>query len=226
LAAHGLSDRCEEINRAAAEAAVKGVAGRGLVSGSLGSCGKLLTPYGDADPDDVLEGFRIQARALMDGGVDLFTVETMTDLNEAVLAVRAAREAVGEGTVLATMTFDPTPRGWFTIMGNDIETAAKTLAGAGADVVGSNCGQGSEGMLEVARGFAQVTDLPLLIQANAGLPILKDGVVHYPETPADMATVLPGLVSAGVQVVGGCCGSTPAHITALRQALDSIKAGP
>lgn len=225
LAAHGLGDQCEQINCAAAAAAVKGVAGRGLVSGSIGPCGKLLTPYGDTDPAEVLEGFRIQARALASEGVDLLTIETMTDLNEAVLAVQAASEAMGTGGILATMTFEPTPRGWFTIMGNDVPTVVRELTAAGAEVLGSNCGQGTEGMLAVAKEFVQATDLPVLIQANAGLPVLKGVEVHYPETPADMAAVLPELNAAGVKIVGGCCGTTPAHIAALRQALDRIKGG-
>ena len=96
---------------------------------------------------------------------------------------------------------------------------------AGADAVGSNCGQGTDGMLKVAQEFSRVTELPLLIQANAGLPILKEGVVQYPESPADMAAVLPELIASGVKIVGGCCGSTPAHIGAIREALDQIKAG-
>jgi len=225
LAAHGLEGRCEEINRAAAAAAVRGVAGRGLVSGSMGPCGRLLAPYGPAEPADVLAGFRLQARALVSGGADLLTVETMTDLDEAVLAVQAAREAVGAGAVLASMTFDPTPGGWFTIMGNDIPAVVRALAAAGADVLGSNCGQGTPGMLAVARELARATDLPLLIQANAGLPVLTDGRVHYRETPGDMAAVLPDLLAAGVRIVGGCCGTTPAHIAALRRELDQIRAG-
>lgn len=219
LVAHGLADRCAEINQAAASIAVRAVAGRGLVSGSIGPCGQLLAPYGEADPSEVREGFGIQAHALVAGGVDMLTVETMIDLNEAVLAVQAAREAVGEGAVLVSMTFDSTPRGWFTIMGNDIPTVARELAAAGADVIGSNCGQGTEGMLSVAGEFAKATDLPLLIQANAGLPILTEGKVHYPETPAEMAAVLPELLAAGVKIIGGCCGTTPAHIAALREAL-------
>ncbi|MEN8006576.1 MAG: homocysteine S-methyltransferase family protein [Candidatus Krumholzibacteriota bacterium] len=223
LAAHGLADQCEEINRAAAAAAVAGAAGGGLVSGSIGPCGRLLTPYGDVDPDEVLDGFRIQAAALAAGGVDLLTVETMTDLREAVLAVTAAREAIGKGIVLASLTFEPTPRGWFTIVGNDPASAAHDLAAAGVDAVGSNCGQGTEGMLSVAREFGRVTDMPLLIQANAGLPVLQGGEVHYPETPGDMAEALPDLLKAGVRIIGGCCGTTPGHIAALRGVLDQYK---
>jgi 5-methyltetrahydrofolate--homocysteine methyltransferase len=192
-----------------------------LVSGSIGPCGQLLAPYGEADPAEVLEGFRVQARALIAGGADLLTVETMTDLAEAVLAVQAAREAAGQGVVLATMTFEPTPRGWFTIMGNDIPSVAAELAAAGADVVGSNCGQGTEGMLSVAREFAAATGLPLLIQANAGLPVLQGGAVHYPESPEDMAAVLPDLLASGARILGGCCGTTPDHIRAMRKAIVS-----
>jgi len=220
LAAHGLADRCEQINRAAASAAVRGVAGHGLVSGSIGPCGQLLAPYGEVDTAEVLDGFRIQAAALVAGGVDMLTVETMIDLNEAVLAVKAAREAIGEGAVLASLTFEPTSRGWFTIMGNDIPTVARELAAAGADAVGSNCGQGARDMLDVAGEFASATDLPLLIQANAGLPVLEKGEVRYPESPTDMAAVLPELLALGVRIVGGCCGTTPEHIAALRQVLD------
>ncbi len=223
LAVHGLADRCEEINLAAAGAAVRGAAGRGLVSGSIGPCGQLLAPLGNADPTDVLDGFRVQARALMAGGADLLTVETMTDLAEAVLAVQAAREAVGDGTVLATMTFEPTDRGCFTIMGNDVPTVARELAAAGADVVGSNCGQGSVGMLAVARELAGATDLPLMIQANAGLPVLEEGKVRYPESPDQMAGIIQDLEGCGVRITGGCCGSTPAHIAAMRAVLDRLR---
>jgi 5-methyltetrahydrofolate--homocysteine methyltransferase len=221
LAHHGLADRCAAINRAAAAAALRGAAGRALVSGSIGPCGRLLEPYGDTDPGEVLAGFVLQAKALVAGGVDLLTVETMTDLAEARLAVQAAREALGEGSVLATMTFEPTPGGWFTIMGNDVPSVAAGLATAGADVVGSNCGQGTEGMLEVAREFAAATDLPLLIQANAGLPVLRGGDVSYPESPPEMASALPDLLTAGVRILGGCCGTTPEHIKALKDSLVS-----
>ena len=220
LAAHGLAEKTREINRAAAEAAVRGAAGGALVSGSIGPCGKLLAPYGEADAQEVRAGFLLQARALLEGGVDALTIETMSDLAEGVLAVQAAREAGPGVPILATMTFEPTPRGWFTIMGNDIPAAAAALTRAGAEVLGSNCGQGIAGMLEVARAFAATTDRPLLIQANAGLPVLHEGRVHYPESPADLAAVVPELLAAGVRILGGCCGTTVEHIQALRLALD------
>ncbi len=221
LAAHGLDQQAEAINRAAAEAAVKGARGRAIVSGSIGPCGQLLQPYGEADPEQVKAGFLLQARALLAGGAEALTIETMSDVAEAVLAVQAARQAGPDVPILATMTFDPTPRGWFTIMGQDIPTVAASLQEAGADVVGANCGQGPAGLLEIAREFAAACQLPLMIQANAGLPELRDGQVVYPATPADMAAYLPALVDAGVRIVGGCCGTTTEHIAAMRRALDS-----
>ncbi len=221
LAAHGLDQQAEAINRAAAEAAVKGARGRAIVSGSIGPCGQLLQPYGEADPEQVKAGFLLQARALLAGGAEALTIETMSDVAEAVLAVQAARQAGPDVPILATMTFDPTPRGWFTIMGQDIPTVAAALQEAGADVVGANCGQGPAGLLEIAREFAAACQLPLMIQANAGLPELRDGQVVYPATPADMAAYLPALVDAGVRIVGGCCGTTTEHIAAMRRVLDS-----
>jgi 5-methyltetrahydrofolate--homocysteine methyltransferase len=221
LAAHGLEAQAEAINRAAAQAAVTGAAGRAIVSGSIGPCGQLLQPYGDADPEAVKAGFLLQARALLAGGAQALTIETMSDVAEAVLAVGAARQAGPDVPILATMTFDPTPRGWFTIMGQDIPTVAAALAEAGADVVGANCGQGPAGLLEIAREFAAACRLPLMIQANAGLPELREGKVVYPATPADMAAYLPELVDAGVKIVGGCCGTTTEHIAAMRRVLDS-----
>ena len=225
LADYGLDDRAEEINSRAVEAVRRAVGDRALVSGSCGPTGRTLKPYGDTDPEEVAETYVRQTQALVDAGVDLLCVETMIDLVEATSAVRAARAAVDDSgrsiPVLATMTFDPTPRGFFTIMGVDVPTAARELAEAGADVVGSNCGNGIEIMVEIARELRRHTALPLVIQSNAGLPQpAGDGVV-YPETPELMAEKARELVAAGVSIVGGCCGTTPEHIRAIRDALEA-----
>jgi 5-methyltetrahydrofolate--homocysteine methyltransferase len=121
------------------------------------------------------------------------------------------------------MTFDATPRGYFTIMGVTVEHAAAELVNAGADVIGSNCGHGSAPMIEIARLFRACTDRPLLIQPNAGLPETKDGELVYGETPEFMAEKARELIAAGVSIIGGCCGTTPEHIRALRQTVDSVK---
>jgi 5-methyltetrahydrofolate--homocysteine methyltransferase len=219
LAAYGLDDRTEEINRLAAEAVREVVGDRAYVSGSCGPSGATLRPYGDAGPDDVRESFRRQISALVEAGVDVLCIETMTDLNEARLAVEAARGISADVPVMATMTFDATRRGFYTIMGVDIPSAAAGLLEAGANLVGSNCGNGIENMVAIAREFRACTDAPLLIQSNAGLPQLIDGRVTYGETPEFMAEKARELVDAGVQVVGGCCGTTPEHIRAIRRAL-------
>jgi methionine synthase I (cobalamin-dependent) len=149
-------------------------------------------------------------------GVDCLIVETMVDLSEAKLAVQAAKEIAPDTPVLATMTFDVTPRGYHTIMGVSIEAAVSGLQQAGADAVGSNCGTGSESMVEIARAFRACTDLPLVFQPNAGLPEVRGGKTVYGETPEFMAAKAQELFDSGVTVVGGCCGTTPEHTRALR----------
>jgi len=219
LAAYGLDDRTEEINRLAVEAVREVVDGRAYVSGSCGPCGRTLLPYGDAEPDDVRESFRRQIKSLVEAGVDVLCVETMTDLAEAKLAIEAARDVSADIPMMATMTFDTIPRGFYTIMGVDVPSAASGLLEAGANLVGSNCGNGIENMVAIAREFRACTDAPMLIQSNAGLPQLVDGEVVYSETPEFMAGHAAELVELGVQVIGGCCGTTPEHIRALRGAL-------
>lgn len=220
LAAHGLAEQAAKINAAAVAAARQGAGDGTLVIGSIGPCGRVLEPYGDTPADDVLKSFAVQAAALAAAGVDGICVETMTDLQEALLAIRAVREAAPDLPLLATMTFESTPRGFFTVMGNDIPAAAAALTEAGADVLGSNCGNGSELMVEVARAFAAATDSPLLIQANAGLPVLRDGEMVYDETPQYMAQRAEQMLDSGVRIVGGCCGTTPEHVRALRRTVD------
>ncbi len=216
LRQHGLEDAADEINRRAVEALRRAVDDRAYVSGDIGPCGHLLEPYGDASPAEVLAGFERQARALAAAGVDLFCIETMTDLAEAVLAVRAARSASPGTPVVATMTFDQTPRGFFTVMGTSVAQAARDLVAAGADVVGSNCGNGIEVMVEIAREFRARTSAPIAIQSNAGLPERRGGELVYAEDPDFTAARAPALLGLGVSIIGGCCGTTPAHVRAIR----------
>ncbi len=219
LRAYGLEDRLEPINRAAVEAVRRAVGGRAYVAASIGPCGHVLKPYGDGDPDEIAGGYARQLEILADAGADLVIVETMTDLTEARLAVEAARRAAPDLPVMATMTFDRTRRGFFTVMGVTIAQAAEGLAAAGADIVGSNCGNGIEAMVEIARELRACSERPLAIQANAGLPESRGGAVVYPETPDVLASWVPALLAAGVRVIGGCCGTTPDHVRALRAAV-------
>jgi len=223
LGEYGLADKTEEINHAAVIIARESVGKDVYVYGSCGPCGQILQPFGTANPDDVFEGFKRQIGAMVAAGVDLIGIETMTDLNEALLAVQAARTVSSEITVMATMTFEDTPRGFFTIMGNDIPKSAAALEDAGADLIGSNCGNGLEKMIRIAAEFKAVSKLPLIIQSNAGLPVNKEGQLHYPETPDFFAAKVSELISTGVSVIGGCCGTTPETIRAMRAALTKLK---
>lgn len=225
LAQYSLEARTEDINRAAVRAVRKAVGERAYISVSCGPCGGLLKPYGDLSPEDVSAGFKRQLRAAVAEGVNLVCVETMTDLAEATLAVRAAKSISPFIPVSASMTFDSTPRGFFTVMGVDIQQAAAGLADAGADIVGSNCGNGIENMIKIATQFREHTTLPLIIQSNAGLPEMTGGALVYPETPMFMAEKCRQLLACGVSIVGGCCGTTPEHIAAIRNVVDEFNAG-
>jgi 5-methyltetrahydrofolate--homocysteine methyltransferase len=223
LAMYGLDSRTEEINRNAVEAVRSVVCSRAYVSGSCGPSGKILKAYGDTSPEAIYDSFLRQMNCLVEAGIDVLCIETMTDISEATLAIRAAKAASPSLPVMATMTFDKTPRGFFTIMGVGIGEAAAGLENAGADIIGSNCGHGIETMLEVARQFKAVSRLPLIIQSNAGLPELVDGRPEYRETPEFMAEKARQLVDMGVSIIGGCCGTTPEHIAAIRSMVDRFK---
>jgi 5-methyltetrahydrofolate--homocysteine methyltransferase len=225
LALHGLEPQTETLNRAAVEAVRRVVGNRAYVAGSCGPSGRLLEPYGDTTRDAMSASFRRQMAALIAAGVDCICIETMTDLAEAQLAIRAAKDVSAATPVLATMTFDPTPRGYFTIMGVSVAAAAAGLKAAGADVIGSNCGNGVEHMVAIAREFRRHTALPLLIQPNAGLPRMVGAAAVYDETPAFMADKARELIDAGAAIIGGCCGTTPAHVAALRALVDGARRG-
>jgi 5-methyltetrahydrofolate--homocysteine methyltransferase len=219
LSEYGLEQKTEEINSKAVSIVKKVVGGGAYVSGSCGPSGKILKPYGDTEPDFLYEGFERQMKALVKAGVDLLCIETMTDLMEATLAVKAAKAASPNIPVVATMTFDETPRGFFTIMGVNIEEAAAGLQDVGADIIGSNCGNGIENMIKIAHEFKKVSNLPIIIQSNAGRPETKDGQLIYLETPEFFAEKTQELVDAGVSIIGGCCGTTPEYIRAIKESL-------
>lgn len=147
----------------------------------------------------------------------------MTDLTEAIIALKAAKTAAPSIPVIVTMTFDPTPKGFYTIMGTDIATAAIKLEQAGADIIGSNCGNGIENMIMIAEEFKQKSRLPIIIQSNAGMPEMKGTRAIYPETPRFMAERAKRLVSLGVSIIGGCCGTTPEHIWAIKRAVEVMR---
>lgn len=221
LAQYSLEEKTEEINKAGVKIVRKAVKDRALIAASCGSCGKLLKPYGDTDPEIISEGYKRQIGALIEEGVDIIYFETMIDLAEAILAVKAAKSVAPNIPVCATITFDFTPRGFFTVMGNSIEQSARELEDAGADVVGSNCGNGIENMVKIAAGFKQHSGLPVLIQSNAGLPVVRGDILEYPESAEFMSERVEEMLRIGVNIIGGCCGTTPEHIAAFRKVIDN-----
>jgi 5-methyltetrahydrofolate--homocysteine methyltransferase len=219
LAEYNLHDQCHQINCAAILAARRGAADHTIISLSCGPSGRIPKPYGDTDPEELRQSYEKQLACTLSEPVDMITVETMTDLTEATIAVSSARQVAPDTPICATMTFDKTPRGFFTIMGVTIEQAAAELLQAGADIIGSNCGNGIENMVEIAAEFRKHTEAPLLIQANAGIPENKNGRLIYPESPEFMAERCRALPGLGVNIIGGCCGTTPEHIAAIRSIL-------
>jgi 5-methyltetrahydrofolate--homocysteine methyltransferase len=222
LSDYSLEERTEEINKNAVLAVKKVVDKQAYISASCGPSGRLLKPYGDVDPGELYNNFQRQLAAIIEAGVDIICVETMTDIGESLMAIKAARSISSSVPIMATLTFEKTKRGFYTIMGIDIERAVKDLEQMGVDIVGSNCGNGIENMILIASEFKTFTNLPILIQANAGIPELKGTVPVYPETPEFMANKARELVEIGVSIIGGCCGTTPEHIKALRKMVDSF----
>ena len=202
------------INRAGVGLSKRAAAGRALVFASIGPSGKLLLT-GDVSPGDLERAFAEQAQALAEGGADALVVETMADLDEACIAVAAAR-ATGL-PVVASMVFDAGPALDHTMMGASPEDVARTLTDAGADVVGANCGQGIAGFVDICRRLHAATSRPIWIKANAGLPEVENGRTVYRTTPEAFAHHVPALLDAGASYIGGCCGTSPEFIAALRR---------
>jgi 5-methyltetrahydrofolate--homocysteine methyltransferase len=219
---YGFENRVREFNRLAAEHARSQAPEGHFVVGSVGPTGEILEDPLKDEPvsaEEMYDTFAEQITALSDGGVDAVDIETMIDIREAKLAIKAARENTNL-TVISTMTFDKGPRGFFTMMGETPERAVKELQEAGADIVGANCGNGIDAMVELAWQMRAATDGYLLIHSNAGIPIRKGGEIVYPESPEYMAERFKILAhEVGVNIIGGCCGTGPGHIRALSKAL-------
>ncbi len=218
LKKYGYADRVRELNMLAAQNARGAASAGGLVAGSVGPTGEFLEPLGEVTEAEMLDAFVEQVTALEEGGADAIIVETMWAVEEASLAIRATKENT-DLPVIATLTFDKGPRGFFTMMGVEPARGARELSAAGADVVGANCGNGIDAMIEIARDMREAVEGYLLIHSNAGIPVIRKGQIVYPETPEFMAERFKVLADIGINIFGGCCGTTPSHIRALSQAL-------
>jgi 5-methyltetrahydrofolate--homocysteine methyltransferase len=219
LKLHNLQGQTFELNRAAAELA-RAEAGERVVAGSIGPSGELFEPMGALTYDAAVEGFAAQVAGLAAGGVDVLWIETMSDLNEVRAAVQGARRAAPNLPIVATMTFDT--RG-FTMMGVSPAEAVEALGALGLAAVGGNCGNGPAEIEAVIYAMHEARpDIPLIAKSNAGMPEIVDGQAVYSGTPDVMADYARRVRAFGATIVGACCGSTPAHIRAMHQALHSL----
>ncbi len=221
LGPHGLESQVRKINREGARLAGEAARGRGLVAGAIGPIGKPLAPLGQVRPEDAREAWREQAEGLLEGGVDLFLLETMPALDQALVALDAVRSVAGEVPVAVSLTFNEEGN---TIYGDRPEDAVRELEARGVPLIGANCSQGPQAMLETIQRMAAVArTAKLSAMPNAGAPALVEGRYVYLCTPEYMSTWARRFLEAGASVVGGCCGTTPAHIRDLVRAVRMVR---
>ena len=214
----GLADKAYSFNYQGAKIARGAVAREVLVFAAIGPSGEFLAPLGDITPEEMYEVYKGQILALAEGGVDILSLRTFTDLEELKIAIRAAKDNTGL-PVIATMTFDQGQKGFRTMMGVDVKAAIEGMVGAGAEVIGSNCGRGMEEMLPLMKEMRSYYPGYLTAQPNAGLPQLIEGKARYTQSPEEFASWVPNLLEAGVKIIGGCCGTTPAHTRKVAEAM-------
>ncbi len=232
LARHGLAEEAIRINTAAGQIARRAAGDEYYVLGNIGPTGDFLQPLGNLKPEGLKNAFAEQARALLDGGVDALLIETMTALDEIAIAIEAAK-SVGDLPVLASMAFDKAGGDFKTMMGVDVETAVSKIVSLGVDAVGFNCGTVSlEEYVELAEKFVSTiraseqtrvtghgSRVTILAEPNAGKPELVDDRAVYNVSPQDFAAAAEKIHSAGINIIGGCCGTSPAHIEAMAKRL-------
>ena len=218
LEEHGLPGKVEEYNLRLLELSRQAAGGKALVAGDLAPTGKFIEPFGEYTFEKLVDVYTEQAAALEKAGVDLFLVETTMTMPEARAAVLAIR-SVSERPVLVSFTCDENGR---TLSGTDVLAALIVMQGMGVSAFGLNCSSGPDRMLEQIRRLSPYARVPLLAKPNAGLPEMVDGRAVYHCPPEEFASYTRALAEAGVRVFGGCCGTTPAHIAALKAALDAI----
>jgi 5-methyltetrahydrofolate--homocysteine methyltransferase len=220
LSLHGNEGHVGEVNQMAAvlaRAEIDAASGSALVAGDIGPTGSLMFPMGLLEFDEAVDVFAEQARALVAGGVDVIWIETMSDLEEIHAAITGVRRVAPEIPIIATMTFDT--RG-HTMMGVPPERAVLALAEWGANAIGGNCGNGPDELIPVvAKMRAVAPDVILVGKSNAGMPELVDMKAVYRAEPSVMADYALEVRVAGATIIGGCCGSTPAHLAAMAAAL-------
>lgn len=218
----GLDERCFELNKRAAEISRKAAGEKVLVIGSVGPTGKFIS-MGEVSEDELFDAFYVQMQGLVAGGVDGICIETFYDLDEARIAVEAAHKFESID-IITTFTFDKTPDGnYFSIMGVDPKSMAEAMINLHVNIIGTNCGNGFFNMIEIVKEIREVSkEIPVLVQANAGIPELIDGKIIYSESPEFAGEVAVKIIKAGANIIGGCCGTTPEHIVEIRKSVNKL----
>ncbi len=207
----GLGEKTYEINFKAAKLALDVCPESKYVAGDIGPTGEFLQPSGIYKEEEFIEIFKEQSEALKEGGVHIFSIETMFDIREAISALVAVRK-ISNLPVFVEVTFNCIPRGFFTMIGDSVEKCMKELESNGADAVGSNCTNDSKKMLELLKEIKKHTKLPIIIQPNAGQPQIIDNKVVYEQSIQDFTENIKKMIDEGVNIVGGCCGTNPEYI--------------
>jgi 5-methyltetrahydrofolate--homocysteine methyltransferase len=212
LSQFGLSDRVVEINKAAAQISRQAAGNNKYVLGSIGPTGKIIMT-GDVTAEELYDSFKEQAMALEAGGADALIIETMSDLEEAMCAINACKENT-KCEIILTMTFEKSEeKVYHTMMGITPTQMIEELINSGVSIIGANCGNGIKDMVGIVEEIRKINkSIPVLIHANAGIPVYKDGNTLFPESPDQMAQSVRSLINSGANIIGGCCGTTPEHI--------------
>ena len=224
LRRHGFDTEVVRINKAAAELARNAAGEDNYVLGDVGPSGEFLEPIGLLKPEDLKQAFVEQAEGLLAGGVDGFIIETMTAVEEALVAVEAVK-SVSSLPIFASMSFDPAGDDFRTMMGVSVDSAVSQLADAGVDAVGFNCGTLSlDGYVKLAEKYvsavkASSKDVAVFAEINAGLPELVDGRAVFKVSPDEFSAAVEKIQVTGINILGGCCGTSPEHIAALAKGL-------
>lgn len=216
LSHYNLQDKLSEICQTAVEISRKASGADRIVMASLGPTGKFLI-MGDVTSEDLYNSFKQQAIAFEKGGADAVCIETFYALDEAEEAIKAVKENTSL-EVICTFTFDKSGDEFKTLMGVSPQQMVESLIQFGADIVGTNCGSGFLDMIEIVKKIREVsTKIPVIVQANAGLPVFENGELVYSETPEKIKEIIPKLIDAGANIIGGCCGTTPKHIKVISE---------
>ena len=220
LSQYNLQEKLSEICQTSAEISRKAAGEEKYVMASLGPTGKFLI-MGDVTSEELYNSFKQQAIAFEKGGANAVCIETFYALDEAEQAITAVKENTSL-EVICTFTFDKTDYGFKTLMGITPQQMTESLVICGADIIGANCGSGFEDMIEIVKKIREVSErIPIIIQANAGMPVIENEQLIYSETPDKIKEIVPRLIDAGANIIGGCCGTTPEHIKVISEIVKS-----